>query len=82
MTVSDEKLRFSEKERGKVWKDYMESIMNEENDWDHNVEGGAVEGPVVCVCRDDMAQVLNEIKTVKAPGHQMYYWSCINSSDG
>ena len=29
----------------------MERIMNEENDWDHNVEGDAVEGPVVCVSR-------------------------------
>ena len=21
-----------------VWKDYMEKIVNEENDWDHNLE--------------------------------------------
>ena len=34
---SDGKLCFSEKKRGEVWKDYMERIMNEENDWDHNV---------------------------------------------
>ena len=26
-------------------------IMNEENDWDHNVEGDAVECPVVSACR-------------------------------
>ena len=45
----DGKLCFSEKERGKVWKDYMKMIMNEENDRDHNVEGDAVAGPVVCV---------------------------------
>ena len=45
----DEKLCFSEKERGKVGKDYMERIMSEENDWDHDVEVEAVEGPVVCV---------------------------------
>ena len=32
------KLYFSENERGKIWKDYMEQIMNKENDWDHNVE--------------------------------------------
>ena len=32
----------NEKERGKVWKDYMERIMNEENDFDRN----SVEGPV------------------------------------
>ena len=30
----------------------MEQIMNEENDWDHNVEADAVEGPVVCVSRE------------------------------
>ena len=47
----DGKLCLSEKERGKVWKDYMERIMNEENYWDQNVEGDAVEGPVVCVSR-------------------------------
>ena len=34
---------------GDVWKDYMERIMNEENDWDNNMEGDAVEGPVVGV---------------------------------
>ena len=32
MRGSDEKLCFSEKERDKVWKNYMERIMNEEND--------------------------------------------------
>ena len=51
ISVSDGRQCFSEKEGGKVWKDYMERIMNEENDWDHNVEGDAVEGPVVCVSR-------------------------------
>ena len=42
MSGSDEKLCFSEKEKGKVWKDYIKLIMNEENDWDHNVEGEVV----------------------------------------
>ena len=49
----------SEKERGKVWNDYMERIMSEENDWDHDVEGRAVEGTVVCVIREDVLQALN-----------------------
>ena len=44
----DEKLCFIEKEGCKVRKDNMERIMNEENDWDHNVEVEAVEGPIVC----------------------------------
>ena len=60
MRGSDGKLCFCEKERCKVWKDYMKSIMDEENDWDRNVEGDAVEGPVVCVSREEVLQALNE----------------------
>ena len=40
----------------------MERIMKEENDWDHNVEGDAVEGPVICIGREDVFQALHEIK--------------------
>ena len=57
---SDGKLCFSEKEGCKVWKDYVERILDEENDWDHNVEGDAVEGPVVCVSGEELLQALNE----------------------
>ena len=32
MTGSDGRLYFSEKYRGKVWKEHMERIMNEENE--------------------------------------------------
>ena len=35
---SDGKLCFGDKERSTVWKDYMTRIMNEENDWGHNVD--------------------------------------------
>ena len=52
MRGSGLKLCCSEKVRGNVWKDYMERIMKEGNDWDHNVERDAVEGPVVCVSRE------------------------------
>ena len=68
MRGSDGKVCFSEKERGKVWKDYMERIINEENDCDRNVEGDAVEGPVVYVSREEVLQALNEIKAGTAPG--------------
>ena len=59
MKGSHGKLNFSENERGefmkdcikRIMKDYMERITNEENDWDHNVKGDAVEGAVVCVNR-------------------------------
>ena len=60
MRGSDGKLCFSEKESGKVWKDYMERNMNEENDLDNNVGGDAVEDPVACVSREEVLQALNE----------------------
>ena len=39
MSGSDEKLCVSEKERGKARMDYVERIMNEENNCDCDVEG-------------------------------------------
>ena len=68
MKGSDGKLYFSEKERVRVRVDYIENTANEENDWDHHVEGDAVECPVVCVSRDHVVQVLNEMKSNKAQG--------------
>ena len=68
MRGSDGKQSFSEKEIGKVWKEYMERITNEENDWDHNVEEDGVEGPVVCVSKEEVLQALNELKTGKDLG--------------
>ena len=64
---SDRNPRFSEMERGKVLKDYMKRITNEENYCDH-VEGDAVKGPVVCVSREEALQASNKMKTGKAPG--------------
>ena len=63
----DGRLCFSEKERGKVWEDYMERIMNDVNDWDHNVERDAIEGQVVCVSRGEVLQALNENR--KSPSY-------------
>ena len=56
MRGRDGKLCFSEKERGKVLKDYIERIMNDKKNLDHNVEVDAVVGPVVCVSREEMLQ--------------------------
>ena len=38
----------------------MKLITNEEFDWDHNVEGDVVEGPGVCVSREEMLQASHE----------------------
>ena len=39
--------------------------MIEENDWDCNAEEDAIEGPVVCVSREEVLQALIEMKTGK-----------------
>ena len=62
------KLYFCVKERGKVRVDYVKRIMIEDNDWDNNVEGDAVEGPVVCVSRGEVLQAIIKMKTGKTPG--------------
>ena len=43
MRGSDDRLNFSEKDKGEVWKERMEKIMNEENEWDQNVKAELVE---------------------------------------
>ena len=57
-------------------------IMNEENDWDHYVEGDAVEGPVVCLGREDVLQVLDEMKTGNGPGPSYVSLELITDSGG
>ena len=57
-----------EQEKGKVYKDYKKRIINEENYWDHNVEGDAVIGPVISEGTEEVIQALNEMKTGKALG--------------
>ena len=56
----------------------MDRIMNEENDWDRNVEGDAV----VCVSREAVFQSLNEMKTGKAPGSSEVSLEMITASGG
>ena len=46
MKNKDGRLAVSEKDRGKLWKEHMEKMMNVENEWDQMVEADMVEGPV------------------------------------
>ena len=65
---SDGKLSFSEKDGGRVWKEHMERIMNEENDWDQRTEAEMVEGPVERVSRDEVVEAIRKMKVGKAAG--------------
>ena len=68
MRGSDGRLSFSEKDRGKVWKEHMERIMNEENEWDQNVEADLVEGPVERVSQEEVVRAIREMEAGKAAG--------------
>ena len=43
-------------------RDCLERIVNGEDEWDHNAEGDAVEGPLNCASKDKEVQALNNIK--------------------
>ena len=64
----DERLGFIEEDREKIWKEHMEKIMNEENEWDHMAETDVVEGPVEKVVRDEIVEAMQKTKSGKATG--------------
>ena len=43
-------------------KEHMKSIMNEENEWDQNVQADLVGGPVERVSREEVVKVLGKCK--------------------
>ena len=68
--IKDEsgKLYTNQKDMAKVWKGYMEGVMNVENKWDGIVEADAVEGPVTCVNREEVRRAMHDMKDCKVGG--------------
>ena len=64
MKDKDGRLVVSEKDRGKLWKDHTEKIMNVENEWDQMAKTDMVEGSVEEVTYEEM----NKMKLGKAAG--------------
>ena len=50
------------------WKEYMEKLMNEENEWDHKISAVVTEGPADCIRMAEVRAVLKKMKRHKAPG--------------
>jgi len=44
------------------WKEYMEKLMNEKNEWDHRISVGMKDGPADCIRIDEAAAALKKIK--------------------
>jgi len=51
------------KELKESWKEYMEKLMNEENEWDHRISAAVKEGPADCIRIDEVAASLKKMKT-------------------
>ena len=49
-----------------VWKEYMEKLMNEENEWDHSISTTIKEGPADCIRFDEVAAALKKMKKHKS----------------
>ena len=64
MKDKDGRLVVSEKDRGKLWKEHIEKIMNVENEWDQVVEVNMVEG----VADEEVMEAMNKMKLGKAAG--------------
>jgi len=50
------------------WKEYMEKLMNEENEWDHKLTAEVKEGSADCIRMDEVRAALKEMKRHKAQG--------------
>ena len=68
MKDKDGKLVVSEKDRGKLWKDHMEKIMNVENEWDQGAIADMVQEPVEEATYEEVMEAMNKMKLGKAAG--------------
>jgi len=44
------------------WKEYMEKLMNEENQWDHEISAELKEGPADCIRIGEVVASLEKMK--------------------
>jgi len=49
-------------------KEYVDKLMNEENEWDDSISTTVKEGPADCIRIDEVAAALKKMKKHKAPG--------------
>ena len=61
MTVDEKGMKDS-------WKEYVEKLMNEENEWDHRILAAVKEGPADSIKISKAAAALKKMKGHKNPG--------------
>ena len=76
----DGKIVMNEKDRGKLWKEHMEKILNVENELGQMAEADMVEGPVEGVTYEEVMKAMNMMKLGKAAGPSKVNMDMIISS--
>ena len=76
----DGKIVMNEKDRGKLWKEHMEKILNVENELGQMAEADMVEGPVEGVTYEEVMKAMNKMKLGKAAGPSKVNMDMIISS--
>ena len=64
------------------WKEYMEKLMNEQNEWDHGISAEVKEGPTDCSRISEVAAALRTTKRHKASGLSGLTAEMIQATDG
>ena len=60
---------FIEEDREKIWKEHMEKIMSEENEWDHMVEIDVIEVLVEKVVRNEIVKAIQKVESKRQLDH-------------
>ena len=71
-----------EKEIKDSWKEYMEILMNEENEWDYGISAEVKEGPADCIRIGEVAAELKKMKRHKVPGLSGLSVEMIQATEG
>ena len=64
----DGKIISGEENLKKRWKEYMEKLLNEENEWDELVDADKIEGPEIEISKDEVRKAIKKMKNGKAGG--------------
>ena len=62
------KLVVGEENLKKTWKEYMEKLLNVENEWDGKVDADRIEGPQQAITKVEVRKAIKKMRTGKAGG--------------
>ena len=80
MRGKERRLGFIEKGTKRIWKNFMEEIINKENDRNHMAAASMIEGPIKNVTCKEMAIAIQVMKPEKAVGPSEVYAEMISAS--